>query len=66
MDNLMPCPFCGAGPEEIHVIARENDAWVECFACHSKGAFIKYTKKDIQELCREKAVEAWNRRVNDG
>ena len=63
--NLKSCPFCGeSNQEKIKVHARDcADAWVECLSCKSKGAFIKLTKDEIKEICKERAVEAWNRRT---
>ena len=62
-EELKPCPFCNASPDEIKVCVRDTFyAWVECQACHG-GTFIKLTKEEIRSICRERAIEAWNRRA---
>ena len=63
-EELKPCPFCNASPDEIKVYVRDTiDAWVECQACHGRGTFIKPTKEEMKSMCRERAIEAWNRRA---
>jgi Lar family restriction alleviation protein len=63
MDKLKPCPFCGS--DDVILRIREA-AWVECNACHGKGAFVTFSREMIQKACGEKAVELWNRRAEDG
>ena len=54
-EELKPCPFCNASPDKIKVYVRDTiDAWVECQACH---------KEEMKSICRERAIEAWNRRA---
>ena len=60
MTELKPCPFCGGeatfGGSE-HVKPYDKPYWyVVCFNC---GASV-YGNED-----KEKAVEAWNRRVKE-
>ena len=56
MDELKPCPFCGgqAGIMRYH---------------HIKAAFCFCTVCKVgmpNMLTREEAIEAWNRRAEDG
>lgn len=58
MDELKPCPFCGS--EHILTATQKPVGMGECFIvkCFDCSAEIKRTAK-------RKAIEAWNRRVND-
>jgi Lar family restriction alleviation protein len=56
MAELKPCPFCGgeAGVMRYH---------------HIKGAYCFCTVCKVRmpnAMTREEAIEAWNRRTNDG
>ena len=58
MAELKPCPFCGC--TDIRV-ARDTDAIIErhraiCFKCSAQ----------MYRGTAEKAIEAWNRRAEDG
>lgn len=60
MDKLKPCPFCGGDPKFVEVtggwcaiVCNRCDATTKCFIISSD-----YAAKD-------RAVKAWNRRVND-
>lgn len=59
MENLKPCPFCG---EKAQVISDERSrlAWVKCQNCDacSKEVYIGFAYS-----ANEKAIAAWNRRV---
>lgn len=64
MSELKPCPFCG-GEAEMHygVISEDNTP-------HWYDASCKDEKcRGYATVCfsntKEKAIEAWNRRVND-
>ena len=60
MEQLKPCPFCGS--HNVIIRTRTKDAWVECEACKSKGAFISFTQDDIETILQTEAVRAWNMR----
>lgn len=54
-DDLKPCPFCGSHEIEIGWFGKDGEA-VICLGCGGMGS--QYTD-------RAKAIEAWNRRVNE-
>lgn len=64
MDNLKPCPFCGGDARMSETTTdRENKfefGWIGCQKCR---CFINYINNSRG---KRKAVEVWNRRVNDG
>ena len=72
--ELKPCPFCGSThvvllPHEHYIPSSgvklpEPVALVECFSCFAVAGFYRI-KKHGQKEAREKAAEAWNRRVTD-
>ena len=52
--TLKPCPFCG-GKAEVNEF---NDfIWIYCSVCESETTLF---------VTLEQAIEAWNRRVDDG
>ena len=57
MDKLKQCPFCG-GEAELLIVPDKQTRWiVRCRKCFTNnGVFVS----------NYDAVEAWNRRVNDG
>ena len=66
MSKLKPCPFCGKEAAiEVHGFYNRDSRGftdktygVVCGKCHTSG-WQFYENK-------EKAIEAWNRRMNDG
>lgn len=59
MEEIKRCPFCRAGAR-YHFNGTEG--YVMCDWCGSRGA--KFVLSD--EICvREKAIEFWNRRVEE-
>ena len=73
MEKLKPCPFCGG---EGKVKAAKKDymgftIWCECEKCCAQSCGYCPDIKDedcaIENIdsCRNKAIEAWNRRAND-
>ena len=73
-EKLKPCPFCGG---ECKIKAAETEyigftIWCECGNCHAQASgYCPDMKKEDTAIanidsCRNKAVEAWNRRANDG
>ena len=57
--QLKPCPFCG-GEAKLY-----TDPWstVMCHKCKAMSAYFLH-KADYCSV--DKAIEAWNRRVNNG
>ena len=57
MNKLKPCPFCGS--VECYVVRdyELSKAWVKCICC---GADTRICDS------KEEAIEAWNRRVDNG
>ena len=56
MAELKPCPFCG-GKANIMRFSIISGAYCFCMGCHVKMP---------NSLTREEAIEAWNRRSEDG
>ena len=55
MTELKPCPFCGG---DILTVWWESDMCrIRCKNCNTKGPW---------KVTEEKAIEAWNRRTEDG
>ncbi len=80
--ELKPCPFCGGKDIRYSIkttggYIRKYHASMFCNTCHCYGARIlyqvpsdnkyypRYDVEDNTEL-QEKAIEAWNRRVDKG
>ena len=62
--NLKPCPFCGG---EASMIQKSWDLFItgvriECDEC---GASTSWTSGAILRDVRKRAVEAWNKRVEE-
>ena len=58
--GLKPCPFCGSEAKlEYHYppFGKRRQSIVQCIRCRCNSG--KWGRLD-------KAIEAWNRRVNDG
>lgn len=77
--ELKPCPFCGGcaelreSREEMPFSEECNRFYVICKKCGCSPFYFSevnlYYKKDYVERAenlREKAIEAWNRRVDSG
>jgi Lar family restriction alleviation protein len=67
MDKLLPCPFCGgeafiycSGSNGIGIFAD-----VHCKECHASTFRIKIGVSEA-DANKNIAIEAWNRRSNDG
>ena len=72
-EKLEPCPFCG-GECKIKAAKKEYigfTIWCECENCHARASgYCPDMKKEDTAIvnidsCRNKAIEAWNRRAND-
>lgn len=65
MNKLKPCPFCG-GDGSLTIDAVEKTVCGSCWTCGARGSDVWY-KGDWPSVEEgEKAIRAWNRRVNDG
>lgn len=63
MEKLKQCPSCGCGEYEVHLqkLNFENEDFVRwCEMCESCGAEIS------QFATPERAIQAWNRRADNG
>lgn len=63
MAELKPCPFCGGEAKEVYRYDPFDGYQGDC------GCFIASCSKcstQIAERTKEKAIEAWNRRAEDG
>lgn len=59
MDELKPCPFCGGKPYLDLYILPKYEYVIRCNVCSLEfGLYIGRNK--------EEAIEAWNRRADDG
>ena len=69
MDELKPCPFCGGHARLVYAPYLET-VYIECDHCTAMiGRFGKRVSSmsGVEYFTEEsKAVEAWNRRMNDG
>ena len=64
--ELKPCPFCGGAAEleeKYAIMGQKVQAYVRCKAC---GTTSGYFSENIAYCANEKAIEAWNRRYEDG
>lgn len=60
MTELKPCPFCGGKAKSRVDYKKETETYewiVECIICSARTGF----RKELED-----AVEAWNRRANNG
>ena len=57
--QLKPCPFCGGRAFIYHFMQPKEEWRIMCVDCTAR--FGRYAGLD-----RKEAIEAWNRRVNDG
>ena len=66
MTELKPCPFCGGKAEIQHT--GKNSEYGECafVACKECGANSRMVNKAFKYCADDKAIEAWNRRVDNG
>ena len=57
MIELKPCPFCGGSAFILKSGSGDLLPWVTCIKCGAETGYYETV---------EKAIEAWNRRANDG
>ena len=60
MAELKPCPFCGGEAKLEHL---SKSSMVYCLSCKASSKLIEYAPDYASD---EKAIEAWNRRAEDG
>jgi Lar family restriction alleviation protein len=66
MAELKPCPFCGGEAElhhKIEPLCIDAYSYVYCTKC---GVTTEAFPKSFDHSSDEKAIEAWNRRAEDG
>ena len=68
MESLKPCPFCGATEGNLYITSLEgrSDETVAIF-CNSCKTLVFIEDNDNEGdniFTRQKAVQAWNRRVD--
>ena len=76
MAELKPCPFCGGEAEikkfraSYSVLPQKYDGIAIRATCKKCGAVSPYKRSkmhgNFKEWEEEKAIEAWNRRAEDG
>ena len=76
--KLKPCPFCGSTSLKLeskhngtHYYTGTHSATVRCNKCHARGGTasvkVEVVKRGrIDEETKRKAIDAWNRRADDG
>lgn len=70
MAELKPCPFCGGKNIRINAYGFGYYA-IECLDCYVETARYKSVSKYLEgnlpiEKKAKKAIEAWNRRADNG
>jgi len=67
MTELKPCPFCGGDAElkekEYATAGHKKWAYVRCKVCEATS---NYFSENLAYCANEKAIEAWNRRTENG
>lgn len=65
--TLKPCPFCGRKPSKVRALKTPTICETFYFvACKAPLSRCGANPKTQLFLTEEAAIEAWNRRVNDG
>lgn len=80
MPELKPCPFCGGRAElKPGKLYADDVVFVKCTKCHARTNFVwinhpsldittgmlKEGERYTEQQAKKKAIEAWNRRVNN-
>ena len=71
MENkLKRCPFCGCDTGELYIVMLSmyyNDTLgIFCNGCKQTVILEENEEDGDSEKARRKAIDAWNRRCNDG
>lgn len=61
--KLKPCPFCGG--EAVLESYNARKGFEACIQCNGCTAYVPTITYDTEEEAIEKAIKAWNRRVNE-
>ena len=62
MGDLKPCPFCGGRASVRRIPGKIYDLYN--VYCMNEDCFIEPSTHHY--YCKEEAIEAWNRRADDG
>lgn len=69
MEELKPCPFCGAGAGCIYLTFEhgylDSSMIVFCDSCKISVKLEDNDQEGDTDETRRKAIEAWNRRAHD-
>ena len=67
MNELKPCPFCGS--TDIYATFEQgcidDSAVIFCNTCKVSVKLEENDQEGVNEITKRKAVEAWNRRVQN-
>ena len=77
LQELKPCPFCGSTKLKVeskhngtHYYSGTHTATVRCNKCHARGSTasckVEKGKYSADELTKQRAIDLWNRRVENG
>lgn len=77
IQQLKPCPFCGGTSLKIeskhngtHYYTGTHSATVRCQKCHARGGTasckVEKGKYRADSETEQRAIEAWNRRIDNG
>lgn len=66
MEKLKPCPFCGDKAKLEHWDGAKTYSFVKCQNTKECGVEGKRFIENTAYASDELAIEAWNRRANDG
>ena len=67
MAELKPCPFCGRKPSKVREHHAPSISTVfYTVECKAKGSKCGVNPKTRLHYTKEAAIEAWNRRAEDG
>ena len=64
MAELKPCPFCG-GDGGMTTNVQSKIVFASCWDCGARGRAVRWEDRLTDEKITE-AIEAWNRRADNG
>lgn len=69
-NKLKRCPFCGCGTGELYIVLFEQHGYdtvgIFCNCCKQTVILEENEWEGDTMKARRKAIDAWNRRCNDG